>query len=238
METMRTDKVLFPDPVSDLLHTLSSVGFFRESMLIGSWVMTLYSEFFGISYVLRTMDIDFAVQLLHKAKSPKRNLQDIIVSKGFTAFFTQSGLQKFSREGFTIEFITHRRGGRDEDPVLLSNWNVTAMPLPFVNILTSFPFVAQCTGCEIRAPIPEAFFLHKLITAARRPEEAKRSKDLEQCAVIAPRLDQRRLDDVRSSVKLGSHTWDSVRSSCEAIHFPPQLLGIERQRSGKTGKHG
>ena len=68
---------------------------------------------------------------------------------------------------------------------------------------------------------------HKLITAARRPGEAKRSKDLEQYAVIAPRLDQDMLDDVRRFVKLSSRTWDSIRSSCELIHFPPQILGIE-----------
>jgi len=228
LEVKKTSNQLFPQPVSDLLGILSSVGFFDESMLIGSWVMPLYHEFFDISYVLRTMDIDFAVQLLQKGKLRKADLQDIIVSQGFTPFFTQSGIQKFSREGFTIEFIAHRRGGRDEDSILIRTWNITAVPLPFINILIDFPFVADCPGYSIRAPIPEAFFLHKLITAARRLEESKRSKDLEQCAVIAPKLDQSRLDNVCSSVKLGSRTWKAVKSSCEAIDFPPQKLGISK----------
>lgn len=228
MEVKRTSNQLFPQPVSDLLGILSSVGFFDESMLIGSWVMPLYHEFFNISYVLRTMDIDFAVQLLQKGKLRKADLHDIVVSQGFTPFFTQSGIQKFSREGFTIEFIAHRRGGRDDDPILVRTWNITAIPLPFVNILIDFPFIAECSGYTLRAPMPEAFFLHKLITAARRPEESKQSKDLEQCAVIAPKLDQGKLDAVRYSVNLSSRTWDSVKSSCDAIDFPPQKLGISK----------
>ena len=226
MEVKRTSRVLFPPPVSDLVGALSSVGFFGESLLIGSWVMPLYREFFDIAYVLRTMDIDFAVQFLKGRTSRRVDLQGLIVSLGFTPFFTQSGIQKFSREGFTIEFIAHRRGGRDEEPVLVPEWNITAIPLPFVNILTEFPFMAECPGYEVRAPIPEAFFLHKLITATRRRGEAKRSKDLEQCATIAPKLDRERLESVCGSVKLSSRTLRAIRSSCEAIAFPPQLLGL------------
>lgn len=228
MEVKKTDDQLFPPPVSDLLTALSATGFFEESLLIGSWVMPLYGEFFDISYVLRTMDIDFAVQLLQRAKTQTSDLQDIIVSQGFTPFITQSGIQKFSREGFTIEFIIHRRGGRDEDPVLVHRWNITAIPLPFVNILVDFSFVVQCPGYKVRAPIPEAFFLQKLITASRRAGETKRLKDLEQCAVIGPKLDQSRLDNVCSSIKLGSSTWKAVKSSCEAIDFPLQKLGIRK----------
>jgi hypothetical protein len=222
-----TSNVLFPRAVSDLLTVLSSAGFFEESMLIGSWVMPLYQEFFGISYILRTMDIDFAVQLLKGRKAPRTDLQEIIVSHGFTPFFTQSGIQKFSREGFTIEFIAHRRGDRDENPILIRGWNIVAMPLPFVNIMVDFPFVAECPGYMIRAPVPEAFFLHKLVIATRRREEAKKSKDLEQCSVIAPRLDLDRLESICGSAKLSSGTRTAIRSSCEAIGFPPRLLGID-----------
>jgi hypothetical protein len=228
LEIKTTNSPLFPQPVSDLLTALSTIGFFDESLLVGSWAMPLYREFFDIPYVLRTMDIDFAVQLIQKAKTQTSNLQDVIVSQGFTPFFTQSGIQKFSREGFSIEFIIHRRGGRDEDPILVHKWNITAIPLPFVNILIDFPFVAQCSEYRLRAPIPEAFFLQKLITASRRAGETKRLKDLEQCSVLAPKLDQDRLDNVCSSIRFGPRTWNSVKSSCEAIDFPPQKLGIRK----------
>jgi len=236
MELKRTNNPIFPKPVSDLLETLSSVGFFEESMLVGSWVMPLYREFFGMSYALHTMDIDFAVQLLKGKGGHTIDLQNLIVSHGFAPFFTQSGIQKFSRESFTIEFIAHRRGGRGEEPVFVRNWNINAMPLPFVNIMTDFPFMAECRGYQIKAPIPEAFFLHKLITSARRQQESKKLKDLEQCSVIAPRLEQKRLEEVYHSVRLSSKTLDMVKSSCEAIHFPPQNLGMEERRGGKSEK--
>ena len=69
---------------------------------------------------------------------------------------------------------------------------------------------------------------HKLITAARRPGEAKRSKDLEQCAVIAPRLDQDMLDDVRRSVKLSSRTWVQHKIIMRANPFSTTNPGNRR----------
>ena len=236
MELKRTNNIIFTQPISGLLEALSSVGFFEDSMLIGSWVMPLYQEFFGISYTLRTMDIDFAIHFLKGNKSHRIDLEKLIVSRGFTPFFTQSGVQKFSREGFTIEFIIHRRGGRDKDAVFVRDWNITAIPLPFVNIMTDFPFMAECGRYQIKAPIPEAFFLHKLITLARRLETSKRHKDLEQCAAIAPGLEQKRLEEVCHSVRLSAKTWNIAKKSCEAIHFPPQFLGLEEYRGGKRAK--
>lgn len=54
MQVEVKNKDLFPDAVRELLHALYTVGFFEESMLIGSWVMSLYQEEFGINYALRT----------------------------------------------------------------------------------------------------------------------------------------------------------------------------------------
>ncbi len=220
MELKSTNSSIFPEPVSSLLKVLSSAAFFEESVLIGSWVMPLYCEFFDISYVLRTMDIDFAVQLLRGKKSPKPDLHELITSQGFTPFLTQTGVEKFSKEGFTIEFITHRKGSRDEDSVFIKDWNISAVSLPFVDILINFSFIAECPEYKVRAPVPEAFFFHKLITAKRRREEAKRIKDLDQCAAIASHLNQNRLRNVCKSVKLGSRTRAAIRSSCKEINLP------------------
>ena len=236
MELKRTNNIIFTQPISGLLEALSSVGFFEDSMLIGSWVMPLYQAFFDISYTLRTMDIDFAIHFLKGKKSHRIDLEELIVSRGFTPFFTQSGIQKFSREGFTIEFIIHRRGGHDKGFVFVRDWNITAIPLPFVNIMTDFPFMAECEGYQIKAPIPEAFFLHKLITLARRVETSKRLKDLEQCAAIASGLERKRLEEVCHSVRLSARTWNTVKLSCEAINFPPQFLGLEEHCGGKRAK--
>ena len=78
----------------------------------------------------------------------------------------------------------------------------------------------------IRVPLPEAFFLHKLITTQRRLGGSKKDKDLEQCSVIVPHLNQVRLEAVVGSLKLSKKTQKGIHASCEAINFPPQRLGL------------
>jgi len=56
--------------------------------------------------------------------------------------------------------------------VAIRKWNITASPLPFIDLLLSFPFTADFGDFKVRAPLPEAFFVHKLIAAERRLGES------------------------------------------------------------------
>ena len=227
MQVAIRNKDIFPAQVLELLGALGSVGFFEESMIIGSWAMPLYQEAFGMNYVLRTLDIDFAVKFLYSERDKKIDLDKIITDLEYIPVTMQSGIRKFTRENFTVEFIAQRRGGRDDEMVKISKWNITAAPLPFVDILLSFPFAADFGDFMVRAPLPEAFFIHKLITAQRRPGESKKDKDLEQCSIIARQLAPERLKQIVESLKLGKKTQRALRMSCEAIDFPLQGLGME-----------
>jgi hypothetical protein len=227
MEILIRNKNIFPAEIQELLQAFFSVGFFDESLLIGSWVMPLYRETFGISYVLRTMDIDFAVKFALSDRAEKVDLEKIITDLGYIPIVMQSGVRRFSRENFTVEFVAHRKGGRDGEIVSIRKWNITASPLPFVDLLLSFPFTADFGNFKVRAPLPEAFFIHKLITAQRRPGESKKDKDLDQCSIIARHLDSERLDSVIISLKLGNKAKRALRASCEAINFPPQQLRLK-----------
>jgi hypothetical protein len=227
MEIKVSNKHIFPPEVIELLKALYSVGFFEESMLIGSWVMPLYHEMFGIRYALRTLDIDFAVKFASHAQPPKADIEKIITDLGYLPVISQSGIRKFTRENLAVEFVVHRKGGRDVEVVSVRQWNITAAPLPFVDLLLSFPFIADFGDFKIKAPIPEAFFIHKLITAQRRFGESKKDKDLEQCSVIAGHIDFDRLKTVAESAKFSKKTLKSLRASCEVIDFPPQKLGLK-----------
>lgn len=196
-------------------------------MLIGSWVMPLYQELFDIHYVLRTLDIDFAVKFAASDRDKKADLENIITDLGYIPVMMQSGIRKFTRENFTVEFVVHRKGGRDDEVVAIKKWNITAIPLPFVDILLDFPFIADFGDFRVRAPIPEAYFVQKLITAQRRPGESKRDKDLEQCSVIARRLDPERLTAVAGSLKFSAKSRKALLASCEAIDFPPRIMGLQ-----------
>ena len=109
----------------------------------------------------------------------------------------------------------------------IRKWNITASPLPFIDLLLDFPFTADFGDFKIRAPLPEAFFVHKLITAQRRPGESKKDKDLDQCSVIARQFDPKRLDSVVRYLRLSNKTKKALLTSCEAIDFPPHKLGLE-----------
>jgi len=220
------NKDIFPSEVRKLLQALHSVGFFEESMLIGSWVMPLYREVFGINYTLRTLDIDFAVKFIHPGRDRKVDIEKLITDLGYIPVIMQSGIRRFTRENFTIEFVVHRRGGRDGDVVSIRRWNIAASPLPFVDLLLSFPLIADFGDFEVRAPIPEAYFVHKMITSQRRRGESKKDKDLEQCSIIVPQIDPDRLKAVVETLKISKKTQKVIRASCEAIGFPPQKLSL------------
>jgi len=227
MQITVKNKDIYPDEVGELLQALYSVGFFEESMLIGSWVMPLYQEAFKISYALRTQDIDFAVKFVLADRGEKVDIEKIITDLGYIPVPMQSGIRKFTRENLTIEFVAHRKGGRDNKVVTIRKWNITASPLPFVDILMNCPFTADFGDFKVRLPLPEAFFVHKLITSRRRIGDSKKDKDLEQCSVIATQLDFDRLKAVTESLKLSKKSQKALKESCEEISFPPQKLGLQ-----------
>lgn len=227
MQIAVKNKDIFPVEVRELLHALNSAGFFEESMLIGSWAMPLYQEAFGINYTLRTLDIDFAVKFVYSGEDKKIDLEKVITELGYIPVIMQSGIRRFTRENFTIEFVVQRKGGRDDEVIPIRKWNITASPLPFLDILLNFPFTADFGDFKVTAPLPEAFFVHKLITAQRRPGKSKKDKDLEQCFIIARQLDTERLKAVVGSLKFSKKTQKSLYASCEVIDFPPQRLGLQ-----------
>ena len=216
----------FPPPISGLIRSLSEVGFFDRSLLIGSWVMPLYQDLYGARYLLRTLDVDFAVHLAHPQKQMRTDLERLITDLGFIDFMDAEGVQKFSASGYEVEFIAHRPGGREIGTLAVREWNINALPLPFIRILIDFSEVALLNSVPIRFPIPEAFFIHKLIIIPRRLTVEKREKDLEQCTALIPVLKDQRLRRVMQSQRLGKETRRHIAQSCEAIDFPLQRLGF------------
>jgi hypothetical protein len=214
----------FPPQIGGLLHTLSEVGFFERSLLIGSWVMPLYEELYGVRYMLRTLDVDFAVHLAHREKQRRADLEQLITNLGFVGFITAGGLQKFTAAGYEVEFIVHRSGGREIDSVAVPQWNINAVPLPFISVLTDFSELLEIEDFTIRTPIPESYFIHKLIVAHRRRIVEKREKDLNQCAVLVPILSDERLLQVMQAQRIADATRRRIELSCKAIDFPLQRL--------------
>lgn len=218
---------VFPPGIIELLQAFYRAGFFEESLLIGSWVMPLYQEAFGMRYALRTLDVDFAVSVAARARGGVTDLEGILAELGYLPVTMRSGIRKYTRENFTVEFIIPRKGGSEAEAVSVRKWNITAIPLPFINILVDNPFTADFGVFRVSAPIPEAYLVQKLLTARRRPVASKKDKDLDQCAVIATRADADRLESVVRPLKLSTKSKNALREACATIDFPPQRLGLE-----------
>ena len=153
MKNLLSDN-LFPETVRDLLRAISGVGFFERFVVIGSWVMLIYQELYGARYVLRTQDVDFAVHIVHTKSKLRADMKQLITGLGFIDYLAAEGVQKFTGSGYQVEFIGQRAGGRDKAFLSVPEWNVTAIPLPFIKILTEFSDVAELSGFPIRYPFP------------------------------------------------------------------------------------
>jgi len=218
-------KIMFPEEVEALLYALHRAGFFSHGLLIGSWVFPIYREAFDIHYALKTFDIDFAVDTASK-RIDKIDLEKIITGLGYLPVLTMSGVQKFTRKGFEIEFLIHREGGKETEKVDIRHLNITATPLPFLAILFQSPIPVDLIDYQVMIPCPEALFIHKLIVAQKRRQRAKADKDLEQCKALVSGIDREKLNQITAFLKFSSRTRRMIQASCEANGFPPHLIGI------------
>ena len=228
MEISISSKTLFPDAVETLLYSLSRAGFFSHGLMAGSWVFSVYREAFDINYYLKTFDIDFVVDVMSSGQGDYVDLESVLTGLGYiplTDYLT--GLQKFSKEGFEVEFLVHRKGGIEKDKEDVKRYNITALPLPFIDMLFNSAVTVNLENYQIRIPCPEALFLHKLIISQRRKSVTKKENDLAQCKVLKTELDLEKLNNIISSLKFSSKTLKSIVISCEAIDFPPHLLQFQ-----------
>ena len=168
---------LFPETIHELLRSLYKAGFFSHGLLTGSWIFPLYEAAFGIRYVIKTFDIDFVIDLISLTSLKPVDLEKVFADLGYIVVFDyRSALRKYSREGFEIEFLVQRKGNRDPDHIPVQKLNITATPLPFLDILFQFPLMLNLGDFKVRVPCPEALFVHKLIVAQKRKNATKQEK--------------------------------------------------------------
>jgi hypothetical protein len=189
--------------------------------------MPIYQELYNKRYTLKTGDIDFAVSVAHGRTKIRSDLNILIQQIGFTDFITGEGLQKFTAGGFEVEFVVHRKGGSKKNSLPIHEWNISAQPLPFLNILIDNSDTAKLHDFIIRYPVAEAFFLHKTIISQKRNKKAKKEKDLEQCRILTDILEDSRLQAIFNTYRLSSQTKRYIRTSCETIGFPLHRLNMK-----------
>jgi hypothetical protein len=156
------------------------------------------------------------------------DLEKILTDLGYLVVTDyQTDLRKFTREGLEVEFLIHRKGGRNVPKIEVKHLNVSALPLPHIDILFLFPIVVDFGDYKIRIPSPEALFLHKLIIAQKRKSEAKKENDLAQCKILSAALDSNKLRQFFITLKFSVKTRRLMATSFRIINFPPYLLDFK-----------
>ncbi len=230
--TIRT-KGLFPEALEDLLKAMGSAGFFKDGILVGSWVFVLYGSIYGVEYPIRTFDVDFAVPPVLDPTRSGFDLEKIITGRGYLPVTEQSGWRKYTREGFGVEFITNRRGNRDGVDVI-KPLNITALRLPFLDLLFESPITVDLADFRLRVPSPESLFLHKLITSQRRIETTKAEKDLEQCRYLVKVIEFPKVTELIRKRHWSRESRKRLMAACEKIGLPfEKVWGVDERNDNR-----
>ncbi len=133
--------------------------FHREKLLgnlvlIGSWCMVFYEEFFHLSEkeafdIFKTRDIDFLIPAPSKI-THKTDVPELVKDLGFVTDIGGSrGIIRLNHPDLILEFLVPERGRGSEKPVNLPQLGMNAVALRFLNFLTrlSFPSKSRTFMC-------------------------------------------------------------------------------------------
>ena len=164
----------------DVLRTFKRAGVLDEVVLVGSWCLHFYREYFPhASYhpTIRTRDVDFLVPLPKRIKA-KVDVAALLKEKGFVVSFGGgNGFIRLMHPELIVEFLVPELGRGSDKPVPLPSFGINAQPLRFLDFLAAHTITLQTEGLAIQLPHPAAFGLHKLIISTRRKTDEKSLKD-------------------------------------------------------------
>ncbi len=171
----------------EVLHRFAKAGILKDIILIGSWCLYFYKEYFYGVYVvplIRTRDIDFLVPLPPKIKK-KTDVPDILSDLGFVPEFIGSkGYLRLGHPDLIVEFLVPERGKGSDEPYPLPQIGMNAQPLRYLDFLAKNIIEISVDGIRVKLPHPIAYALHKLIIQGRRTKKEKAAKDRDQALML------------------------------------------------------
>ena len=166
----------------EILSRFDKAGILKNIVLIGSWCIPFYKNYFGdTKYLqqLKTRDVDFLVPEPHKIIE-KVDIPKLLKDLGFVIGFKgQQGYIKLEHPDLIVEFLVPEKGRGIKRPVPLPMLGLNAQALRYLNFLTGSIITLAVEGMQIRLPHPVNFAFHKLIIYQLRgnPEKAKRDRE-------------------------------------------------------------
>jgi len=171
----------------EVLRRMKREGILEKIMLVGSWCVILYEDYFkgkSILPVLRTRDLEFLFPVPLNLDR-KTDLYDLLKDLGFVLDYKgEQGYTIFQHPDLILEFLVPARGRGSAKPFPLNQLGINAQALRFMDALARDPIQMQFNDVTVTLPHPVDFALHKLLIAGRRKEGAKAEKDRAQAIAL------------------------------------------------------
>ncbi len=178
-----------------VLKKLHAAGVLCHLVLIGSWCLVLYREYFkGIGTVIavRTRDMDFLVPSAGAFTHPV-DLPELLKDFGFvTGFRGEQGVMILEHPELMIELLVPERGRGSDGLQDLPLLGMNAQPLRFMDVALMLPVRLSLGGVPVTVPHPAAFALHKLLVVPRRASVDKKRKDLDSAVMVLELLEKKK----------------------------------------------
>jgi hypothetical protein len=170
----------------EVLHRLDKAGVLQDIILVGSWCVYFYREYFGGEAklsALRTRDIDFLIRTPPKIKANVR-MAELLKDLGFIPDISGEGYVRLSHPELIIDFLVAEKGRGSDKPYPVKALGIRAQPLRFVSLLSDDTIVVNNHGMDLVLPHPINYALQKLIISNRRVKKDKQAKDRLQAVEV------------------------------------------------------
>lgn len=171
----------------EVLRRMKKQGILDKIMLVGSWCVFLYDDYFkgeSLLPALRTRDIEFLFPVPFRIQS-KTDLYGLLKDLGFVLDYKgNQGYVVFEHPDLILEFLAPARGRESEKPIPIESLGINAQPLRFMDALARNPIQIFFDDVAVTLPHPADFALNKLLVAGRRKTPGKAEKDRAQAVAL------------------------------------------------------
>ena len=164
----------------EIFKRLSLNGVLDKIILIGSWCLPFYKQYFhDIEYIstIKTRDLDFLVPKPASIRN-KVDIPELLKDLGFIVGFKGSKGEIILRHpDLMVEFLVIEKGKGSDKPYPLAQLGINAIGLRFLSFLALNTIKVKIDKMKLILPHPANFALHKLIVSQRRKNRDKKEKD-------------------------------------------------------------
>ena len=172
---------------------MTDEGILDSLILVGSWCVMLYQDYFkgkGNLPPIRTRDIEFLIPI-PPTFARNIDMHALIEDLGFIPDYRgEEGHIIFQHPELILEFLVPQRGRERKTPYPVPQLGINAQALRFMDLLAQDPIRASFQGLEVSIPHPANFSLQKLLIAKRRKEKDKAKKDRFQAVAVLRALEE------------------------------------------------